>query len=258
MVTVGECAEVAVDIGDEVVEHDFIERIAVGAHTLTVVTTAERSLDIAALHDDNHGNSLARGNQVVHDVLHAALLAPTRLILAHTVLQVEHRILLLALLVFCGRIDHGMAPFVAGVGIVVDAAHLSVGNALLRTVVIAFATLGNLNAACFAVAAEEGLGGGVDEVDTIDIHEIVVEARHKRVGDSHEVAFAIGLHVIFLAADVDNDLTGIGGCNAEIGTAFLVNLRELIARNGGLGNEGICGNLNLFRHVNMGTLGLIA
>ena len=77
-------------------------------------------------------------------------------------LQVEHGIALLGILrqfIFCRRIDQCMTPFAElRVGtMVVDAADLSVGDALLWTVVISLGTLGNLDAARFAVAAEEGL-----------------------------------------------------------------------------------------------------
>ena len=77
-------------------------------------------------------------------------------------LQVEHGIALLGIfrqLRFCWRINQSMPPFSElRVGaVVIDAADLSVGDALLRSVVISLGTLGNLDAARFAVAAEEGL-----------------------------------------------------------------------------------------------------
>lgn len=50
--------------------------------------------------------------------------------------------------------------------------------ALLRTVVVALRTLGNFNAAGLTVTAEEGLGVGVDDVDTANIQEVVVETHH--------------------------------------------------------------------------------
>ena len=85
-----------------------------------------------------------------------------------------------------------------------------------------------------------------------------MEAYGQRIGDSHEVTLAVGLHLVFLAADINDDLAGFGSCNAEIGTAFLVNFRKFIARNGGLSDESIGGHLYLLRHFNVRTLRLIA
>ena len=85
-----------------------------------------------------------------------------------------------------------------------------------------------------------------------------MEARHEGIGDGHEVTLAVGLHVVLLVADVDDDLTGLRGRDAEIGATFLVDLGELIARNGGLGDEGIGRYLNAFGHLDVGTLGLVA
>ena len=124
-------------------------------------------------------------------------------------LQVEHGVApldVLLLVVAGGGVDHGVAPLTGGRGIIVDAAHLSVVDALLRTVVVALGALGYLNAASLTVTAEEGLGGGVDEVDTADVHEIVMEAHHQRVGDGTPYAVLVTPHVVFLAADVDHRL----------------------------------------------------
>ena len=131
-------------------------------------------------------------------------------------------------------------------------------DALLRTVVVALGALGYLNAASLTVTAEEGLGGGVDEVDASDIDEIVVEAHHQRVGDSHPAALAVGLHVVFLPTDVEHHLAGLGSHHTEIGAAVFAYLRELVAWDGGLGEDGIVGPVDGLRHVDMGTYGLIA
>ena len=84
-----------------------------------------------------------------------------------------------------------------------------------------------------------------------------MESYGQGVGDGHKTTLAVGLHVIFLAANVDNDLAGLRGIDAEIGTALLVNLRELIARNGSLGSDGIFGNLDTLGHIDVRTFGLV-
>ena len=249
MVAVCQSTELLVYGWYKIVNHHVVERVAIGAKALTIISALERCFDVTTLHHDNHGLGLTRGYQIVHDMLHAALLAPASLILTHTVLQVKNGVFLLTLLIFGGRIDHGVAPLMGSVGIIVDAAHLSVDYALLWTVVVALFTLRNLDTTSLTIATEEGLGSRVDEADTIGLHEIVVESRNQRVGDSHEVTLAIGLHGIFLTTDVDNHLAGFRSRYAEIGTTFLVDLGEFIARNGGLSDKGIGRDLNLLRHL---------
>ena len=139
---------------------------------------------------------------------------------------------------------------------IVDAAHLSVGDTLLRTVVVALGTFGHLKASRLAVAAKIGLTGGVDEVHPIDVHEIVVEAHGQRVGLGHKATLAVGQHIILLAADVDHHLTGLWSLNAEVGAALLVNLGEFVAGDGILYRHGIGRHLYLLGHLDEGTLGL--
>ena len=158
--------------------HHLVERSAILAESLTVVASLEGSLHVAALHDDNHGHSLLAGYQVVHNVLHAALLRPSSLVLAHAVLQVEHRIALLALLILGRRIHQRMAPLGCRRGIIADAAHLSMGYALLRTVIVTLPPFGNLYATSLTTAAEEGLRGRVNDVRATYIDKVIVEARH--------------------------------------------------------------------------------
>ena len=192
-------------------------------------------------------------------MLHVSLVAPTGLAFTHTVLQVEHGVALLGVLfILSGRIDHGVAPLLLLVAVVEDAAHAASGNTLLGTVVVALGTLGDLDAARLAVTTEEGLRGGIDEVHAIDVHEIVMEAHGQGIGDSHPASLAVGLHVVLLVADIDNHLTGLRGLDAEIGAPFLIDLREFVARNGGLCDEGIGRYLNPLGHLDIWPLGLVA
>ena len=260
VLTVGEGPEVGIDIGNEVVEQYGVESIAVvvGATATEVLWW---SLDVAALHHHNHRYGLAVGNGVVHDVLHVALLRPACLVLTHTVLQVEHGIaflLHLLQLILGGGVDHGMAPCFRRLRPVVDAAYLTVGDTLLRTVVVALGTLGNLDAASLAVAAEECLRRWVDEVHATYINKIIMETYHQRVGDSHPAALAVALHVVFLVADVEHHFPGLWSLHVEVGATLFVYLREVVAGNGGLGKEGVGGNLEGPGHLKLRTLGLIA
>ena len=193
---------------------------------------------------DNHRHSLAASYQVVHDVLHVALTAPARLVLAHAVLQVQDGVLLLALLVLGRRVNHRMTPLTGALCKVIDAAYLTCRDVSLRTIVVAFRAFGNLDAARLAAASEEGFCGGVNEADAVHLHEVVVEAHDKRVGDCHEAALAVGLHLVLLVADIDDDLASLRCLDAEVGTPFLVHLREVVAGHGGLAGESVSRHLN--------------
>ncbi len=258
VVAVRQRAEIGVDVGDQVVEQHGIERVAVGV----AVAATERCLDVAALHHHNHRHGVALVDGVVHDVLHVALFAPTRLVLAHTVLQVEHWVAFLAVglqVIFCRRVDHGMAPRLLFVAVVVEAAHLTGGHTLLWAVVVAFRTFGHFYAARLAAAAEESLRSRVDEVDAAYVHKVVVEAHHERVRHGSPTALAVALHVIFLAADVEHHTGGIGRFHIEIAAALLVDLRELVARHGRLGDEGVGRHFHLSDvRLHLGALGRIA
>ena len=102
--------------------------------------------------------------------------------------------------------------------VVVDAAHLTMGDALLRTVVVALRSLGYLKTTALTIATEIGLGSGINEVHAIDIQEIIVEAYGQRIGNSHEDAIALRLHVVLLTANIHNDLLGLRSLDAEVST----------------------------------------
>ena len=119
------------------------------------------------------------------------------------------------------------------------------GYALLWTIVVALGTLGHLKTSGLTVRTKVGLAGRIHEVHTINIHEIVVEANRQRIGNSHEATTTVWLHIIFLAADIHNDLLGLWCVDAEISTALLVNLGELIAGNGILDSHSIGRDVNL-------------
>ena len=176
-------------------------------------------------------------------------------------LEVENWITLLGILgkfVFSWRVYQSMTPltYLRVIAVVIDATNLTVGNALLRTVVITLRTLRNFKTTSLAVATEIGLRCRIDEVDTLDIHEIVVETYRQRIGNSHETALTIGLHIIFLTADVYNHFAGLRSVDAEISTTLFVNLRKLVARNGVLYCYCIGRNFNTLWHLDIRTLRL--
>ena len=83
-----------------------------------------------------------------------------------------------------------------------------------------------------------------------------METHGQRIGNGHEATLTIGLHIVFLAADVDHHLAGLRSLNTEIGTTLAVNLRELVAGDGILDSLGICRHLDFLGHLDIGALGL--
>ena len=134
---------------------------------------------------------------------------------------------------------------------VVDTTHLSVRNTCLRTVVVALGALGHFDTTALAVATEIGLTGRVDEVNAVDVHEVIVETHGQRIGLGHEATLAVGLHRVFLAADVDHDLAGLGCIDIEIGATLLVDLRELVAGDGVLDGDGVGGHHDLRGYLHL-------
>ena len=194
-------------------------------------------------------------------MLHVSLLGPACLVLTHSVLQIENWIAPLAVLlqiVTCRSVDHNVSPCLSRRAVIIETTHLSLGNVLLRTVVVSLWTLWNLDAASLTVVSCEGLGRGIDEARTADVDEVIVETGSQRIGDSHESTFPIGLHLIFLVANVEHDLTSLWGLDVEVGTSLFVNFREIPAWQGGLRDESIIRNLQFLWHLDVGTFGLKA
>ena len=192
-------------------------------------------------------------------MLHLTLQSPACLALAHSVLQIEHWIALLGILgvIILGRsINHSVAPLVLLLAEVVDATNTSCRYTLLWTIVVALGALWNLDTTRLAVATKVSLGSRIDEVDAIYIHKVVVESYWQRIGNGHESTLTIRLHIVLLAADVYNHLTGLWSIDIEVSTVLLVNLRELIALDSGLSDECIGRNLNLLRHLDKRALRL--
>ena len=83
-----------------------------------------------------------------------------------------------------------------------------------------------------------------------------METYGQGIGNGHEAALAVALHVVFLVADVDDDLAGLWSLDIEVGTMLLVDFRELIARNCGLGDESVSRYFDGLWHFDIRALGL--
>ena len=76
-----------------------------------------------------------------------------------------------------------------------------------------------------------------------------METLYERIGDSAPDAALVATHVVFLAADVDDGTAGTGSIQTEVGTPLFVDLGEVVARDGGLGDEGIGRNVEGLLHL---------
>src|SRR5208283_1515442 len=116
----------------------------------------------------------AIGNQVVHDQVGMALIAPAGLIFAHAMLQIERREALVGVLIIIrGRIDEAAAGRAAGSGEVEDLPQLAMGHVLEGIKVLILG--GDFDAAAPAAGAVEVQAAGVWNLGAIDNELVVVE-----------------------------------------------------------------------------------
>ena len=126
-------------------------------------------------HHDDEGLGLAFGDQVVHDQIGVALVAPGGFILAPAVLQVQHRIALGLVLVVVGRrVDKGAARGVGALGGEENLLHFAVGNVLEGVEVLIMSR--NFDAAFPTSRTVEVQGAGIVEYSPINREMVVVEA----------------------------------------------------------------------------------
>ena len=153
-------------------------------------------------------------------MVHATLCAPSRLVLCHSVLQVEHWVFLLGCLVIGRCIYHSAAPLLLTLGIVFHRAHLTFCHSSLRTVVITFLTFSYLNLTCHTTATEDGVGVGIRHSESIHFEEVIVIAHNKWVGHTGPYSMNILLHRVFLSANIHNNTACLGGKYCEVSAVF--------------------------------------
>ena len=168
---IGERAEVGIDVGDQLVDENRLE-------WPDVETCEAADPDVvghAVGHHDEEGLRLAFGDQVVHDQIGVALVAPGGFILAPAVLQVQHRIALGLVLVVVGRrVDKGTAGGVGALRGEENLLHSAVGNVLEGVEVLVVG--GDFDAAFPASRTVEVQGAGIVECSPINREMVVVEA----------------------------------------------------------------------------------
>ena len=165
-----------VDVGNQLVDENRLEAI-----DFEIPEAAEPDFVRHAVgHHDEEGLDLALGDQVVHDQVGVALVAPGGFVLAPAVLQVEHRISLVQLLVvFRRRVHKGTADRVGALRGEENLLHPAVGNVLEGIEVLVMSR--DLDAAFPAGRTVEVQGAGIVECAPVDREMVVVEAFVQRL-----------------------------------------------------------------------------
>ena len=135
------------------------------------------------------------------------------MILTTAVLDIDHGIVLTALVVAGRRVDHQRTPRLVDLREIPYAADLTARHVLHLEVVRP--CLLDLDGTRPAATAIECLTGGIGHRHAVDNQEIVVESGHLRFG-GHRPCAVIGLlHVVLRATEVDLNELGLRGSHAE-------------------------------------------
>ena len=173
-------------------------------------------------------------------MVHLALPCPAGLVLAHAVLEIQDRIALgERMIITGGRVDHAAAIVSLEGRIIDDGADLAVRD-LMRAVVIAFWTFGNLDGAGAAVTAAIGVTVGIR--DRGPVHEEVVEV--ETYGERFGMAVPPAVGILFHGIDgpaVDFHFGSLGRIQAEPGPSLCVDARILTLEQRGFGNSRTLG-----------------
>src|ERR1700682_1839228 len=135
---------------------------------------------------------------------------PSCLVLAATLLQIEHRIAKLALRIVIRRqIDQRMSPGASNLRVVPNLTHLPMGYILRR--IIGGAWLRDFYAACEPAASEVRLSPGIADVRTVNVQGVIVEAGNERNRSDGPEPIRLFLHINLRSApEIQLDLRGLG------------------------------------------------
>ena len=183
--------------------HILQQLAAESLHALPTVTATETAVtrtDVTVGAYHNHRRCLACGNQVVHNLSGATLLHPSAMVLAATVLDIDHWIVILVFLIACGGVDHQWAPRLVNLGIIIHSVHFAMGH--IFHLEVFHACLGDVDGARPTAATKERLASGVGYRHTVDNQEIIVEPWHLGLGGHCPRATFGFRHVILGPAQV--------------------------------------------------------
>ncbi len=170
---------------------------------------------VTLLHDHEHRLRLGLVDQVVEDEVDAALVWPAAFVLTTAVLEVQHRIADVAIVVVTGwSVDEDSTPCLGGVGEVPALADLAVRTVFGEVVINGL--FGDLNPAGHLASAVERLAGGVVDLRAVDKNAVVVEPWNlglRRRGPEAVLALLAGIPLVI--EEPEDDLLSVGGLDAE-------------------------------------------
>ena len=166
----------------------------------------------AIVHHDDERHGLAGCYKVVHDDARLTLGRPSRLVLAHAVLQIEHREAAVGILAIgCRQINVAMAHLLGNRRIVVDLVHRALRHVLHRVEIL----VGGRNVDATAPTAGTIIveAARIGNRSPVDVQLIVVEAFVLRSRLTRPHALGVFHQVVFHAANVQLHAVGLGGRN---------------------------------------------
>ena len=235
MVTVSYSAVFGIDHRDELLryQHVDIREIEHAARAVSHAGPGDESL--AAVHYDKHRHALLGSNQVVHDVVDLALDCPAGLIFSAAVIEVQHGVALVGLLLILGgNIDVAGSPCLGEFRPVSLHADLSVGN-ILRQIEV-YTDFGNLDGAGHHAAAIEQLARRVGHMHAVYVDEIVVETGNLRLAGDLPDAVGILGHGVDMS-EVELHAFSTGGIHLEGYGQVRIDLGILLAKDIGAGRS---------------------
>ena len=250
VVAIGERPVGRVDERDQRLRDVVLERLRHVLHGLPHLGRAERLAgqvgyglaglpSVAVGHHDDHRPATAGRDQVVEDEVRTPLPDPPGLVFAAAVLQVEHRVTRLRLLVVVRReVDERVTPGAGHLRVVPDLAHLAVGHGPDRVVVRA--GLRHFHGARVLAAAKERVTAGVAHLRAVDDQRVVVQAGHEgRRGDRPEAVRL--LHHVHLrsAPEVEAEFRRVGSLDPDLDSAGTVDPRVLCSPDVGRGGTKV-------------------
>ena len=167
------------------------------AHRLLTWTAGIQTI----IHEDDEGNGLAVGNQVVHDDARLTLGTPTRLVLTHTMLQVENGELLIRIgIIFCGQIDKAVTHRLGNRRPVINLVDRSLRHVFHRIKILVGS--GHIDTASPTAGTIIILAARIRHGGAVDVELIVVETLVLRSGSASPDTVLVLGHLVDLSGDV--------------------------------------------------------
>ena len=235
MVTVGDGAVLGVDHRDEFLRSQLVYGVEVEHSARAAGHTGSGDEGLSPVSHDQHRNGFLSRDQVVQDVVHLSLDGPASLIFAAAVVDIEHRIALVGLLlIFSRNVNVAGPPRLGELRPVPLHTDLSVGHVLGQIEV--HSHFGNLYRAGHPSGAVEQLARRVSHTHSVDYDGVIVEARNLRVAGHLPDAVGVFGHRIVLA-EVQRYAFSLGSVHLEDHAQVGIYLGVFFARDVGAGRR---------------------